>query len=256
MASDDSRFADLADRCNADLRLRHAIVLVARCTIEYWGRSRSVVGEGDRIILVKPDSTLIVHAPRGFKPLNWMSAPADTVAQAEDDVLVIASQRTKKPFEEMRIEIRHVHGYHRYPGLHDAQDIEVRHTERDMQDYLACHPELVDPAFRLTATEYHSPLGFIDLYGKLGERYCVVELKVERAGLPAALQVKRYRDWLAREMRQDVEAILIAPAITPNALQILKKEKIAFKKFSIKKIEPTFTKNKTPSLADWCETVE
>lgn len=238
----------LLDRLTQDLGDRCAIVLVAECKIEYWGRSRSVIGLGDRIILFKPDSTLIVHSPTGFKPVNWMSAPTDTSLDVVDGSLIVFSQRTVKPFEEMKITVGKIAGYSSYKGLADREKLDLTHTEHDMRDYLAAHPSEVDPDFRLKSVEYKSPLGFFDLYGRIGDKYAVVELKNLRAGLPAALQLKRYRDWLKEHLRQDVVGMLMAPAITANAKALLKKEGLLFKKFNVRKLK--IRKSKT-TLDEW-----
>jgi len=227
------------------------ILLVCRCGIEYWGRSRSIVGSGDRVVLIKPDSTLIVHSLSGFKPLNWMSPPADTVAEVENDVLRIYSQRTSKPYEEMKIKVEEVHDYRSYDGLEDKKKIELTHTERDMQDYIAKNPHLIADGFQVKSTEYRSPLGLFDIYGKAGGKYAVVELKSERAGLPAALQLKRYRDWLQSHLRGEVDGILMSPSITPNALVLLRKEKLIYRKPPLRQIKrPVSSGGKT--LEEWC----
>jgi len=230
---------DFAGRFNSDVGARKLVLVVCECSIEYWGRGRSVIDEGDRLLFVKPDSTLIVHSVSGFKPVNWMSSPTDTVAEVEDDGGVfVYSQRTREPYEEMKVKVRRVIDYQSYEGLVDKKKIKLTHNELDMRDYLADNPKLVDPDFKLKSKEYRSPLGFFDLYGKIGDVYTVVELKAERAGLPAALQIKRYRDWLREHMKgSEVAAMLMAPSITPNALKLLGKEKIEFKKFSTSKIK-------------------
>ena len=107
---------------------------------------------------------------------------------------------------------------------------------------------LIDPKFRLISTEHPTPLGFLDLYGKIGETYVVVELKVERAGLPAALQIKRYTEWL-RTLTGNAQGILMAPSITPNALILLKKDKIEFKKVNVHNFQIRHRKEKT--LKEW-----
>lgn len=229
--------SSFAERINLDLGAGKAVIIVCCCSIEYWGRSRSVIGSGERIVLFKPDSTLIVHSPEGFKPVNWMSPPTDTSAEADGERVLIHSQRTVKPYEEIKITVERVIGYHSYEGLKDAQELDLTHTECDMRDYLAAHPSEVDSNFRLKSVEYRSPLGFFDLYGKIGETYAVVELKNVTAGLPAALQIKRYRDWLREHLKQDVRAILMAPSAAPNAINLLKKEGIEFKKFNVRKLK-------------------
>jgi endonuclease len=229
--------SEILETLRRDISRRNTVLLVCSCAIQYWGRSRSVIGEGDRIILIKPDTTLIVHAPGGFKPVNWMSSPTDLSAEVEGQKILLFGQRTVKPFEEIRISADIIHGYESFERLQDSQKLRLTHTEADMRDYLAANPREVDENFRLKSKEYQTPVGYIDLYGRIGDRYACVELKSQTAGLPAALQIKRYRDWLRESLRQDVHAILMASNITPNAQRLLKKEAIAFKKFNVRKIK-------------------
>ena len=237
------------DRINNDIASHKLVYMPCNCSIEYWGRSRSVIGTGDRAIIIKPDSTLLVHSVSGFKPINWMSMPADTISSPGEDYFLIHSQRTRKPYEEMKIKVFEVHDYRALEGLRDGEKLKLTHTEKDMQDYLAENPRKVHPAFRLKATEYRTFLGFLDLYGKIDDQYCVVELKCDRAGLPAALQIKRYRDWLNQHLKQDVKSILMAPSITQNAQKLLKKNGIEFKKFNIKRVKrKTLSRN---TLSKW-----
>jgi RecB family endonuclease NucS len=228
---------EACSKLDKDLRERKTIFIVCNCSIEYWGRSRSIIGDGDRILLFKPDTTLIVHSPAGFKPVNWMSAPTDTTVNIEGDRLQIFSQRTKAPYEEMKINMEGIYDYNTYTGLRDREKLDLIHTERDMKDYLVKNPHLIHPDFKLKSVEYRSPLGFFDLYGKIKEKPAVVELKAERAGLPAALQIKRYKDWLEKHLRGEVFGLLVSPSITPNALTLLRKEGIDYRKFNIRKIE-------------------
>lgn len=233
-----SNLLESCDIFNRDVDERKLVVLVCRCSIEYWGRSRSIIGLGDRLITVKPDTTIIIHSLSGFKPVNWMSAPTDTIMEIDgSDRIVIHSQRTKKPYEEMKINVDSIIDYRAYLGLKDKSELELTHTEKDMKDYLVQNPRVIDPDLKIKSTEYRSPLGFFDIYGKIGETYAVVELKAERAGLPAALQVRRYVEWLESQLKQEVKGILIAPSITPNALSLLRKGKIDYRRFDIKSIQ-------------------
>ena len=241
--------SELCDRINYDIGEDKTILLVCNCSIEYKGRSRSTIGLGHRIILIKPDSTLLIHAQSGFKPVNWMPHPNDITAGVDDGGIVIYSQRTRKPFEEMRVLVSDVVDYNSYPDLSDREKIRVTHTERDMQEYLKENPRFIHPDFRLRTTEYKSPMGRFDMYGRISGRYAVVELKSDRAGLPAALQIVRYRNWLSENLNQESIGILIAPSITPNALVLLKKEGIEFKKFSMNLIKHRVDRRQ--SLEKW-----
>jgi RecB family endonuclease NucS len=47
-------------------------VIVARCEVEYAGRLSARLPEGLRLLLLKADGSVLVHADAGgYKPLNW-----------------------------------------------------------------------------------------------------------------------------------------------------------------------------------------
>jgi hypothetical protein len=240
---------EFCDRLNRDIGERKLILLVCCCSIDYHGRSRSKIGRGHRIIAIKPDTTLLIHSVSGFKPLNWMSPPTESVAEYGEFGLSVHSQRTKKPFEEIEIRVHEMLDYHAYAELRDEEKLAVTHTEKDMRDYLAENPHLVHPDFVLRKVEYETPLGIFDLYGRIGDAYVVVELKAEKAGLPAALQIRRYVEWLRGHVAP-VQGMLIASGITPNAHKILEKEKIIFKKIDARKLE--LKNKKERKLGEWC----
>jgi RecB family endonuclease NucS len=240
--------AELAAGINRDLAEKKLIYVLCNCSIQYRGRSKSNIGSGHRIIIIKPDSTLLIHSVTGFKPVNWMRAPTETVAEYDKE-LILRSERTKKPFEDMEVTLQEILDYHTYNNLRDEGELDLTHTEKDLQEHLSKNPALIHPRFRLKTTEYHSPLGYFDLYGRIDDVYVVVELKVERAGLPAVLQIKRYRDWLS-EYVEKAHGILVAPSITPNALIILRKEKLEFRKIKIEDLN--IRKRKRKTLKEWC----
>ena len=51
-------------------------LLIARCTVDYNGRLDAHLPEAVRLIMVKADGSVMVHADGGaYKPLNWMNPP-------------------------------------------------------------------------------------------------------------------------------------------------------------------------------------
>ena len=51
-------------------------LLIARCTVNYIGRLEASLPEATRLIMVKADGCVAIHADGGaYKPLNWMNAP-------------------------------------------------------------------------------------------------------------------------------------------------------------------------------------
>ena len=51
-------------------------LLIARCQVDYAGRLTAHLPMATRLILVKADGSVSIHADdRAYKPLNWMSPP-------------------------------------------------------------------------------------------------------------------------------------------------------------------------------------
>src|SRR6476661_5155227 len=77
-------------------------LIVARCEVRYTGRLTAVLPESTRLLVLKADGSVLVHADAGgYKPLNWMTPP--TVIEDEGDTLVVRKRAGKS---EDRLEIR------------------------------------------------------------------------------------------------------------------------------------------------------
>src|SRR6478735_611066 len=51
-------------------------LVIARCSVDYDGRLSAHLPTATRLIMVKADGCVAVHADGGaYKPLNWMNAP-------------------------------------------------------------------------------------------------------------------------------------------------------------------------------------
>ena len=51
-------------------------LVIARCTVDYAGRLTAHLPSAVRLLLVKADGSVSVHADdRAYKPLNWMNPP-------------------------------------------------------------------------------------------------------------------------------------------------------------------------------------
>ena len=60
-------------------------LVVARCTVDYAGRLTAHLPLAPRLVMVKADGCVAIHADGGaYKPLNWMNAP-NTVTESVDD---------------------------------------------------------------------------------------------------------------------------------------------------------------------------
>src|SRR5437588_10181228 len=76
-------------------------LLVARCEVRYSGRLNAFLPEALRLIIVKADGSVLVHADAGgYKPLNWMTPP--TVIEESPGAMVV---RKRAGASEDRLEI-------------------------------------------------------------------------------------------------------------------------------------------------------
>ncbi len=51
-------------------------LVIARCQVDYEGRLTAHLPMAPRLIMVKADGCVAIHADGGaYKPLNWMNAP-------------------------------------------------------------------------------------------------------------------------------------------------------------------------------------
>src|SRR5205807_8622546 len=76
-------------------------LLVARCEVRYSGRLNALLPEALRLIIVKADGSVLVHADAGgYKPLNWITPP--TVIEDSPGQMVV---RKRAGAGEDRLEI-------------------------------------------------------------------------------------------------------------------------------------------------------
>ena len=60
--------------------------MIARCSVDYAGRLAAHLPEANRLIMVKADGCVAIHADGGaYKPLNWMNAPNKLVEITDTD---------------------------------------------------------------------------------------------------------------------------------------------------------------------------
>src|SRR5947208_10225959 len=63
-------------------------LIVARCEVRYSGRLTAVLPEALRLLMIKSDGSVMVHADTGgYKPQNWMTPP--TVIEESDGLIVV-----------------------------------------------------------------------------------------------------------------------------------------------------------------------
>jgi endonuclease len=192
-------------------------LVIARCSVDYVGRLSAHLPSATRLILVKADGSVSIHADdRAYKPLNWMSPPC-TVRREVDDtgvgtwtVLNRADERLVITVEEVLHDSEHELGVD--PGL--VKD----GVEAHLQRLLAEHVETLGDGWRLIRREYMTAIGPVDLLCRdAGGATVAVEVK-RRAEIDGVEQLTRYLDLLNRDQTlAPVMGVLAAQEIKPQA---------------------------------------
>jgi len=187
-------------------------LVIARCSVDYVGRLTAHLPSAQRLILVKADGSVSIHADdRAYKPLNWMSPPC--VLQEAPGVWTVtnkAGEQLVLTIEEMLHDSSHELGVD--PGL--VKD----GVEAHLQVLLAAHPETLGDGMTLVRREYPTPIGPVDLLcrDQLG-RHVAVEIK-RRGEIDGVEQLTRYLELMNRDaLLAPVRGIFAAQEIKPQA---------------------------------------
>ncbi len=235
----------LAAKLNELVKSRALIMLLGRCSVFYEGRSASKLGEGDRLVIVKPDGAVLVHRPTGYSPVNWQPDSKVIVFEVEQGRLTLRSIR-ERPREilEVRFTTPPIVVY--AESMEDKAEFVMYMDEHEIRDFLAQHPEVIEPGLRVITVEKPVEPGFIDLYAIDSKgRIVVVEIKRVTAGKDAVTQLARYVEALRKRNRSaPIRGILIAPSITRQALELLNSLGLEYRQISIEKIYAMARKEK------------
>ncbi len=212
------------------------VQVVADCEVQYQGRARSMLHRGERLLLLKPDGTFLIHTASKAKPVNWQPPGAVFDARMEDDRLVMTAYRAK-PEELVKVVFHEVTAVLAFP-LRDAAELALVGSEDDLQRLLFEHPELVEPGFVPRRRERDSKRGFYDLDGDDADgRRLIVEVKRTAAGVKEAQQLWRYVEQLrgpaqngeGGPSQRGVRGVLVAPRVAEKARGLLRDHGLEWK---------------------------
>ncbi|MDR1428095.1 MAG: endonuclease NucS [Bifidobacteriaceae bacterium] len=198
--------------------------LIARCSVDYSGRLDAHLDPAVRLVLVKADGSVLIHADGGsYKPLNWMTAPCKLVegppsdAEAGQGVIEVWTVRHAKGEDALTIRIfeildRMSCDFGVDPGL--VKD----GVEAHLQELLAAQIELLGPGHRLIRREYPTAIGPVDILARdPGGGTVAVEIK-RRGEIDGVEQLSRYVELLNRDpLLGKVTGVFAAQAIKPQA---------------------------------------
>jgi endonuclease len=193
-------------------------LIVARCEVRYSGRLDAFLPEALRLIIVKADGSVLVHADAGgYKPLNWMTPP--TVVEESPERMVVrkragaSEDRLEISLTEVLSDVAHAMG-----SPDDDVALSKDGVEAHLQELLADQPHWCGEGLRLVRREWATDIGPVDLMCRdADERWVAVEIK-RVAGIEAVEQLTRYLGRIRLDPAfSSCRGVLAAQTIKPQA---------------------------------------
>ena len=189
-------------------------LVIARCTVNYSGRLDAHLPEAIRLIMVKADGCVAIHADGGaYKPLNWMNAP-NRLHEGEDGALWTV---TNEKGEKLIITIHEVIS-ESSAEMGTDPGLQKDGVEAHLQELLAANPGLIADGTVLVRREYPTDIGPVDLLCRdASDSAIAVELK-RRGEIDGVEQLTRYLEFLNRDGNlRPVTGVFAAQEIKPQA---------------------------------------
>jgi RecB family endonuclease NucS len=187
-------------------------VVVANCSVEYSGRLGARLPPALRLLVLKADGSIAIHADaKAYKPLNWMNPPC-TVREADGRI-----ECTTPGGESLVIELHEI--VHDYSiDLGDDPGLAKDGVEAELQELLAKRVAALRDDFRLVRREYPTDIGPVDLLCRDGDDVAVV-VEVKRVGEIAGVeQLLRYQERLDLDPNlAPTKGLFVATRIKPQA---------------------------------------
>src|SRR3984957_1022906 len=170
-------------------------LIVARCSATYSGRLDTVLPEALRLIMIKADGSVLLHADSGgYKTLNWMTTPTGIEEQGEPVERIVVRKHAGKTEDRLEITLNEVLSdvTHDMGLPTDDAGLAKDGVEAHLQELLAEQPHWCGEGFRLVRREWPTDIGPVDLMCRdAADGWVAVEIK-RIAGIEAVEQLTRY----------------------------------------------------------------
>jgi RecB family endonuclease NucS len=193
-------------------------LIVARCEVRYSGRLNALLPMALRLIMLKSDGSVMVHADAGgYRPQNWMTPPTVIEEQGEPPARIVVRKLAGASEDRLDIAVAEVLSDVTH-DMGEAAALEKDGVERDLQEALAQAPGWCGEGFRLVRREWPTDIGPVDLMCRdEAEGWVAVEIK--RVGtIEAVEQLARYLERIRRDPAMaSCRGVLAAETVKPQA---------------------------------------
>jgi RecB family endonuclease NucS len=199
-------------------------LVVAECSVDYAGRLSAHLDPARRVLMLKADGSVLVHADGGsYKPLNWMSPPCSlTVEEPDEDLAASGVQQVWRVAHAKTGDVLII----RIHELLIDETVELGidpglvkdGVEADLQRLLAEQIELLGAGHTLVRREHMTAIGPVDILAKdAGGVSIAIEIK-RRGDIDGVEQLTRYLELMNRDPHlAPVSGVFAAQEIKPQA---------------------------------------
>lgn len=211
--------AEALEKIMSGVNSGKTVIIVGRMYAHYLGRSSSWLTEGDRLLIIKSDKSILLHRPTGYEPINWQPPGVVINAQITGEGLVLECSR-KSPPEILKIIITEVYSAESYK-LVDKGEFTIHAREEDMKTAIIDSPSIIEPGLRIIETERRIGDEYIDVLAvDSAGQIVIIEIKRRRATKQDIEQIAHYASLLEKELGRAPRKILVAPSISKEAASL------------------------------------
>lgn len=245
-----SNLEELSTKLNQVLG-KTAIQLVGTCSAVFNGRIKSELQPGPRLLLIKSDTSIILHGETGVKPLNWQKAydgKIDFRYSTKGLEMYTYRPKTDETFTILFTTVNHAISY----SSQDNGSLQIQGDERDLVKYLVSNPSVIEEGLNIVSREIETLVGFIDIEAtdKNGKRL-IIEVKKQRATPKDAFQLLRYIDTLEKQDKKRYRGMLISAGTPLKVQEFLKQNNLEFFDVKWQELFPNLKRSKAKNLSDF-----
>jgi RecB family endonuclease NucS len=209
-------------------------LIVARCSAIYSGRLDTVLPEALRLIMIKADGSVLLHADAGgYKPLNWMTPPTvieESAGVAGQPRMIVVRKFAGRTEDRLEVILGEVLSdvIHDMGSPDEDAGLAKDGVEAHLQELLAEQPQWCGEGLRLVRREWPTDIGPVDLMCRDSQDgWVAVEIK-RVATIDSVEQITRYLERLQADPQfRDCRGVLAAQQIKPQARVLAESRGIA-----------------------------
>jgi RecB family endonuclease NucS len=222
-------FKEAADAIMNATSRKKAVVVLGSCEVRYKGRTTSYLSDGERIVILKEDGSVLVHQVWGYKPVNYQPPGSLVFAKSAGNSVIVSATR-KTGGESIQVVFTRVYTVIEL-NFWDESLSELNGTESQMREAVVYLPELVEKGLKVITQEFPIKSGFVDLLAlDSKDRLVAIEFKRINARTVDVNQLIAYVSRLrANSRKRQVRGVLAAPGINKSAKRLLVESGLEFK---------------------------